>query len=151
MAKKDSLMGEVISINISKEKGEVKKPVGKAEFIEDFGIRGDAHGGSAIKQVSLLPQEVIQKFEMKAGVDLAPGAFAENIVTKDINFGQLELGSRLQIGQKVLLEISQFGKKCPEGCAIKELTGECVMPTKGVFARVIRGGKVTDGDPIIFL
>lgn len=142
------MKGQVISINISTRKGEVKKPVPKAKFIEDFGIQGDAHGGASIKQVSLLAQEVINQFEEKAGVELEPGAFAENLTLEGIDLARLELGCCLRLGGGILLEISQFGKKCHEDCAIKELTGECIMPTKGVFAKVLRGGILKKGDQI---
>ncbi len=148
MEEKNSMKGQVISINISTKKGEVKKPVPEAKFIEDFGIQRDAHGGASVKQVSLLAQEVINQFEEKAGVEVTPGAFAENLTVEGIDLAQLKVGSCLRLGEEILLNISQFGKKCHEDCAIKELTGECIMPTKGVFAKVLRGGQAKKGDRI---
>jgi cyclic pyranopterin phosphate synthase len=48
----------------------------------------------------------------------------------------------------VVLEVSQIGKTCHSGCAIFKAVGACIMPKEGVFARVIRGGKIGDGDPV---
>ena len=62
-----------------------------------------------------------------------------------IDLASLPVGTRLRIGDAVL-EISQIGKECHTGCAIREKTGECVMPKRGVFARVLKGGEITDED-----
>ena len=44
---------------------------------------------------------------------------------------------------EVELEITQIGKVCHKGCAIMEQVGECVMPTKGIFTRVTKGGEIS--------
>jgi MOSC domain-containing protein YiiM len=61
----------------------------------------------------------------------------------------LKLGDRLEIGE-VILEISKIGKECHSGCEIKKQAGFCVMPTDGVFARVIKDGEIRIGDEISF-
>jgi MOSC domain-containing protein YiiM len=58
------------------------------------------------------------------------------------------VGTRLRVGGEVVLEITQIGKECHERCAIFHQVGTCVMPTEGVFARVVRGGAVSAGDSI---
>jgi MOSC domain-containing protein YiiM len=94
--------------------------------------------------VSLLADEDIET--MRAKLDtIAPGDFAENITTRGIDLAALPVGTRLMIGEAVL-EISQIGKQCHSGCAIREKTGDCVMPRKGVFAVVVEGGEITDED-----
>lgn len=45
-----------------------------------------------------------------------------------------------------VLELTQIGKQCHSDCAIRQRMGDCIMPREGVFARVIRGGKVRKGD-----
>jgi MOSC domain-containing protein YiiM len=135
---------EILSLNISKEKGMPKSPVPRLVFVVDHGIEGDAHAGMGIRQVSLLADEDIET--MRAKLDtIAPGDFAENITTRGIDLASLPLGTRLTIGE-VVLEISQIGKQCHSGCAIREKTGDCVMPRKGVFAVVVEGGEITDED-----
>jgi MOSC domain-containing protein YiiM len=135
---------EILALNISKEKGMPKSPVPRLVFVVDHGIEGDAHAGPGIRQVSLLADEDIET--MRAKLDtIAPGDFAENITTRGIDLAALPVGTRLMIGEAVL-EISQIGKQCHSGCAIREKTGDCVMPRKGVFAVVVEGGEITDED-----
>jgi len=142
-------MAEVLAINISDRTGVVKHPVKEAMFAEG-GIVGDAHFGlDRIRQVSLLAIESVNK--MKAlGLELDHGAFAENITTEGIDLKSLPIGTRLKIGDTIQ-EVSQIGKECHHGCAIKQQTGTCVMPTEGIFTVVIQGGLVFPGDPIEIL
>ncbi len=139
-------MAEVLAINISDKTGVIKHPVKEAVFING-GIAGDAHCGlSEIKQVSLLADESVDKMRAM-GLDLGPGVFAENITTRGIELNTLPIGTRLKIGETIQ-EVSQIGKTCHHGCAIKQKTGTCVMPTEGIFTMVIRGGTVRTGDKI---
>lgn len=141
------MKGKVISVNISKEKGQKKTSVGKVWIEEDFGLRDDAHAGEGLRQVSLLAQESIEKMRAK-GLEVKPGDFAENITTEGIDLTCLPLGTRLAIGEEVLVELTQLGKVCHDPCAIFYQVGECVMPTEGVFARVLKSGRVKVGDQI---
>jgi molybdopterin adenylyltransferase len=135
---------EIISLNISKEKGTPKSPVPRLVLVAGFGIEGDAHAGSGKRQVSLLADEDIDTMRANLGT-LAPGDFAENITTRGIDLASLPVGTRLTIRDAVL-EISQIGKECHSGCAIREKTGDCVMPRRGVFAVVVEGGEITGED-----
>ena len=139
--------GIVVSINISERKGERKKPVGMARITME-GIEGDAHAGKWHRQISLLAEESIEKMREK-GMKISYGDFAENITTKGINLAELEVGQRLKIGNEVIIEVTQIGKKCHDDCEIKRLTGECVMPKEGIFARVIEEGIIKEGDKIV--
>lgn len=80
-----------------------------------------------------------------------PGIFAENLLIKGLNLGSLRVGIRLKVGESVVLEVTQIGKECHQGCAIREQVGDCVMPREGVFARVVEGGRVKKGDEIFIL
>ena len=59
----------------------------------------------------------------------------------------LPVGTKLQIGEAEG-EVTQIGKECHHGCAIRELAGDCVMPREGIFIRVNKPGKVRPGDEI---
>lgn len=143
-------MAKVLSINTSEKKGVIKNSVGEANFLEGKGIEGDAHCGlDDIKQVSLLANESVNKMRAM-GLELIAGAFAENITTEGIELKTLPIGTRLQIGDTIQ-EVSRIGKECHTGCAIKQQTGTCVMPTEGIFTKVIKGGIVKPGDEIIFI
>ncbi|MBI4007609.1 MAG: hypothetical protein HY354_03835, partial [Planctomycetes bacterium] len=54
----------------------------------------------------------------------------------------------LQIGDEVVLEVTQLGKVCHDRCAIYYQAGDCVMPREGIFAKVIKGGWIEKGDEI---
>lgn len=143
-------MAKVIAINISEKKGVVKHPVEEAVFLVGQGIKNDAHcGQDDIRQVSLLADESVDKMRAM-GLELSAGVFAENITTQGIELKTLPIGTKLKIGN-TLQEVSKIGKECHNGCAIKEQTGTCVMPTEGIFTKVIEGGTVRPGDEIIIL
>ena len=138
---------QVVAVCTSKEKGERKIDVGQAELQEDFGLVGDAHGGDWHRQVSLLAIESIDKMRA-AGLDVGPGDFAENLTTQGVKLYTLPVGTRLRVGDSVLLEMTQIGKECHDRCAIYHQAGDCVMPKEGVFATVINGGSVKTGDSL---
>ena len=141
------MSGKVVAINISEKKGTPKKTIPEGKLIEDFGFEGDAHAGKWHRQVSLLGVESIEKAKLGPTNGLCHGVFAENITTEGITLYTLPVGTKLRVGE-CLLEISQIGKECHEGCAVSKLVGQCVMPREGVFAVVLRGGKVRAGDGI---
>lgn len=139
-------MAKVISINKSETKGVIKTSQEEGVFIEDFGLEGDAHAGKWHRQVSLLAEESIDKMR-KALPDLKDGDFAENITTEGIVLYDLPVGTRLKIGDTIQ-EVTQIGKECHKGCAIKQKVGQCIMPNEGIFTVVIKGGLVRVGDEI---
>ncbi|MBQ6873100.1 MAG: MOSC domain-containing protein [Clostridia bacterium] len=143
-------MAKVISINISEKKGTPKVKINPGVLIEDFGFENDAHAGKWHRQVSLLAMESIEKSKGLPTDGLCHGVFAENITTEGIELYTIPVGTKLQIGECVI-EITQIGKECHDGCAIKKLVGQCVMPREGIFARVITGGKVFEGDEITII
>lgn len=141
-------MGKIKAICISRKKGIVKKSVQSAQFKIGHGIVGDAHAGNWHRQISLLMKESIDEMRLKIP-NLADGAFAENIVTEGLNLKTVNIGDTLQIGEDILLEITQIGKKCHTACAIRTLSGDCIMPNEGIFCKVVSGGAVKVGSPII--
>lgn len=141
-------MAKVIAVCTSKDKGVRKENVGKGILKEEFGLVGDAHADCTThRQVSLLAMESIDKMR-RLGFKVGPGDFAENLTCEGIDLLALPVGTRLSVGDKVLLEISQIGKECHSGCAIFRQTGKCIMPKEGIFARVIHGGAVSTGDVV---
>ncbi len=138
--------GKVVAVCISEKKGTVKHPVEYIELKIDHGIIGDAHAGNWHRQVSLLADESVEKMRKKLP-DIPIGAFAENILTKGIEVCRLPIGTILEIGE-VTLEVTQIGKECHMGCAIRQQVGDCVMPREGMFAIVHKEGIIRPGDEI---
>ena len=139
-------MAVIRAICISDQKGTQKYRIPEGNFAEDHGIEGDAHAGKWHRQVSLLSAEKIEAFREK-GVQVEYGAFGENLVVEGCDLRSLPVGTRFAIGN-VLLEMTQIGKECHDHCAIYNVTGDCIMPREGVFAKVLRGGRVREGDTL---
>lgn len=166
---------EIVSLNLSDRTGIRKKPVDRASLVAGSGMAGDAHAfvegvrGLENRQVSLLAVEEIEAASAtiatkasclgyasaddgaavpasasKAPTVLVPGDFAENVTTRGLALHELPLGTRIEVGE-VILEVSKIGKECHAACEIRRLVGDCVMPRKGIFVRVIRGGEVSRG------
>lgn len=137
-------MGKVIAICTSPARGTQKHQVPAARFTVEWGIEGDAHGGNWHRQVSLLSADKIAAFNAR-GANVQPGAFGENLVVEGFDFRALPVGTLLRCGD-VLLEMTQIGKECHSHCEIYKRMGECIMPTQGVFARVLEPGEIRVGD-----
>lgn len=140
-------MATVVAVCTSPKKGMRKKNVGQGLMIPDFGLENDAHAANWHRQVSLLALESIQKMRDR-GLDVNPGDFAENITTEGIELVSLPIGTKLQIGDQAVGEVSQIGKECHTRCAIYYQAGDCVMPKEGIFIKVITGGPVKVGDQV---
>jgi MOSC domain-containing protein YiiM len=142
------MIGKIVSVNISENKGMRKIPVNEARVIAGHGIEGDAHAsGKWHRQVSLLAIESINKMQ-RMGLDVGPGDFAENITTEGIDLMSMPVGTKTTIGNSVETEITQTGKQCHTRCEIFRQAGDCVMPKEGIFVRILRGGTLRKGDPI---
>lgn len=143
------MTGRIVAISVSEEKGTQKQNVPEALILKDYGIEGDAHAGNWHRQVSLLAWESIEKMRAR-GLEVGPGDFAENITTEGLNLLDLPLGTRLLLGkeEQIEVEVTQIGKVCHGRCAVYYLAGDCVMPREGIFVRVLKGGRLTVGEPI---
>ncbi len=131
----------IVSLNISVKKGTPKTPVEKIVLKENHGIVGDAHAGDWHRQVSLLAMEDVEWMQEKMET-IKPGDFAENITTRGIELASLPIGTKLTIGETEL-EVTQIGKECHSGCAIFQKVGDCIMPRRGIFTKVLHGGEIT--------
>ena len=140
-------MARVLSVNISEKKGTIKTPVAEIQLKLRHGIVGDAHAGDWHRQISLLADESVDTMHEVCPIELDAGVFAENINTRGIELKTLPVGTHLRVGETEL-EVTQIGKQCHNDCQIKRTAGKCVMPTEGIFAIVIKEGRVKAGDEI---
>lgn len=143
-------MAKVIAVNISEKKGVPKEPIEKGYFEVNHGLVGDAHAGNWHRQVSLLGTESIDKVKAMGMKGLCIGRFAENLTTEGIILYELPVGTTLSIGETIM-EVTQIGKECHDGCEIRKLVGDCVMPREGIFTKVITPGWIKPGDEIAVL
>ncbi len=140
-------MGKVMAVCTSEKKGTQKQNVNEANFIVDHGIENDAHAANWHRQVSLLSADRIAEFNTK-GANVFDGAFGENLIVSGIDFKSLPIGTKFTC-KNVILELTQIGKECHTKCQIYHKMGECIMPTEGVFAKVLQGGKIAVGDELV--
>ncbi|MEI7723861.1 MAG: molybdenum cofactor synthesis domain-containing protein [Bacteroidota bacterium] len=135
---------KIVSVNVSEEKGTIKKPVDQIQLTHN-GVLGDAHAGHWNRQVSLLGTESIIKFEGEAGRKVTPGEFAENLTTTGMDLWTAHPLDRFTCGD-IELEVTQIGKECHgTSCAIFKEVGNCVMPKEGIFCRVLSPGILKAG------
>lgn len=142
-------MGKVIAVCISKKKGTQKINIHTGKFIADFGIENDAHAGNWHRQVSLISKEKIEEFKAR-GADVEDGAFGENLIVEGFDFKNLPVGTKFQCNN-VILEMTQIGKECHSHCQIYQKVGDCIMPREGVFAVVLNGGMISEGDEMVMI
>ena len=150
-------MGVIIAVCASQKRMDPKRDVGDGYLREGYGLVGDAHAGLSEREVSLLAWESIERLNLalsqaegkEHGVEAGPGDFAENLTTQGIDLVSLPLGARLRIGEAVL-EVVQIGKP-PHVAHTYNFQGLSILPTEGIFCRVIEGGRVRKGDEIAVL
>lgn len=142
--------GEVVAVCTSDRRGIKKTPVEEVVVRENYGIEGDSHAsGEYHRQVCLLAEESIAKMTAQ-GYDVGPGSFAENITTRGLDLISIPIGTKMKLGE-MLIEVTQIGKECHDGCAVYKEIGACIARTEAIFGRVLEGGKVKAGDAIEML
>jgi len=139
-------MSSIIAVCASQKRLDPKRDVGEGYLREGYGLEGDAHAGLSEREVSLLAWESIERLSKEHGVDAGPGDFAENLTTQGIDLVSLPLGTRLRTGE-AMLEVVQIGKP-PHVAHTYNFQGLSILPTEGIFCRVIEGGRVRKGDEI---
>lgn len=137
-------MGTLVSINLSEKRGTIKTPAAEGVLLENVGLKGDAHADGSVRQLSLLAKESADLMRGKDLPEIPFGIFAENLTTEGIELHSLPVGTKLLVGP-CLLEVTQIGKECKSECEIRKKVGRCVMPSRGIFCRVLRGGALRPG------
>lgn len=142
--------GTISATNISAKKGTLKSNVQKITLYER-GVTGDAHATLGHRQVSLLSKEKIDEFVAKTGKKMNYGEFGENLTVSGIDLGKSAILDTLKINDAIL-EVTQVGKECHgDVCEIFRQVGKCIMPTEGIFCRVVRPDTISVGDVIEYL
>jgi MOSC domain-containing protein YiiM len=139
--------GRIVAISICKERGQLKKEVAEAEVIENLGIKGDGHAGDWGRQVTCLNWASLQKSNQEHKLNMGPGDFAENILIDGLDFPKIKTADRIKLGNSVVLEVSQIGKE-DHPSVVTRTFGVSLLPSEGLFCRVIAGGTIKKGDPV---
>jgi MOSC domain-containing protein YiiM/ribosomal protein S18 acetylase RimI-like enzyme len=149
--------GRVLHVNLSPG-GVPKLPVAEARVGRD-GLDGDAHDHDAVhggphRAVCLFASEAIERVRADGHAGVGPGSVGENLTTQGIELALLAVGTRLAIGDEVVLEISGPANPCDviKGAFAAGKSGRISIllhPSDSrMYARAEREGVVRPGDPI---
>jgi len=151
-----STEGRVLHVNVSA--GGVPKLAVPEAWVGRLGLAGDGHDhdhvhGGPHRAVALFAIEAIERVRADGHI-IGPGAVGENLTTSGIELSLLPVGTRLTIGEDVVLELSAPDGPCD---VIKHIfiggkSGRIsilVHPGDSrMYARVLAEGRVRTGDPI---
>ncbi len=140
-------------------------------LIEGVGVEGDAHAGKTIKhlylskkdpsrpnlrQVHLIQTELFDEL-LEKGFTVKAGELGENINTRGIDLLNLPTGTRLSIGESVVIELTALRNPCVQintfqkgllrAVIGRNEDGKVIRKT-GVMGIVITGGKIVPEDSI---
>ena len=131
---------------------EKKKPaISEKELIlkEDFGIEGDHHADGGERQISLV---TVSEKEWMAQQEIKGFCFKkykENVLLDEFSLADCKEGDLLVCGDAVL-EFTSSIKSChPELCRLAE-SGKCILAGSSRFAKVVRGGIIKEGMPVLW-
>lgn len=119
--------------------------VGEIEAVANRGFAGCAHAQpGGLRQILLMEGETLE--EMK----LQPGEVKENITTRGLDVLGLRPGQRLRIGE-AQVEITVPCEPCKRMEEIRAGLKKGLRGRRGMLCRVVDGGRIRVGDPIVAL
>lgn len=142
---------KVLAICTSKERGTIKHPQKEAILKKNWGILGDAHADKWEKQVTILSEKSIEKFNKSFNINIEYGESAENLIVRGIDPKNIPVGNRLEIGDKALLELTKIGKEVTDDCPNYDKYQCCPTAEEGLFFKVLKSGKIKVDDKVKIL
>jgi hypothetical protein len=166
-----NLLGTVVAVNRSATHTLQKPSEPAITLLAGLGVMGDAHLGTTVqhlsrvakdptkpnlRQVHLIHAELHAEFTAK-GMPVLPGEMGENVTTAGINLLGLPRGTRLQLGDVAVIEVTGLRNPCRQLNNIQPGLLEAVLDhdaegnvirKAGIMAIVLQGGVVRQGDPI---
>jgi len=151
------MQGTVEAIFIVAAGGQPMEAVAEAVALEGCGLRGDRYcnrtgywTGVDECQVTLIQGEHLDEIFRLTGIHVHNGEHRRNIVTRGIQLEQLR-GRRFQVGEAIL----EYDRPRPPCSYVESITEpgmtRALMGRGGICARVVRGGTIRVGDPIVAL
>jgi MOSC domain-containing protein YiiM len=134
----------VVSVQLCPGHREPMTIVPQALAIANYGLQGDRHAREDHhRQVLLIEAETLDALE------LAPGDVKENITTSGIRLADLRPGQEMRIGTEVVLEITGSCGPCQRMDEIRPGLQSALEGRRGMNSRVLTGGTISPGDPIV--
>jgi MOSC domain-containing protein YiiM len=127
--------------------------------VDELGIEGDKHRdaehhGGAERALCLFSLELIEALRAE-GHPIQPGAVGENLTTSGLDFALLSPGDRFRLGSEVIIELTRPTIPCQNiSDAFQDARFVRISPKVNpgwsrFYARVLRGGEIRPGDPIL--
>ncbi|HET6874837.1 MAG TPA: MOSC domain-containing protein [Acidimicrobiales bacterium] len=166
------MAGLVVSVHRSATHTMSKFDEGGITLVAGLGVEGDAHAGATVKhrsrvrrdptqpnlrQVHLIHAELHDELRAE-GFDVRPGQMGENVTTRGVDLLGLPTGSRLQLGDEAIVELTGLRNPCSQldglipglMAAVLDRDEEGRLIRKaGVMAVVVVGGTVRRGDDVV--
>ena len=149
-------MPHIFQINVS-QGSKPKLPI-HDDLVTITGLASDKqsnkekHGGPE-RALCLFSLEKIIEIQ-KAGIAVFPGAMGENITFAELDLGKLKIGDKLQLGEKVVIEVSKVTGPCKNISKFytentdHNIDEETFRSWSRLYARVIIEGIVHIGDKV---
>jgi MOSC domain-containing protein YiiM len=135
------MQGSVVRLFLKPGHGLPMREVQSVSAIAGQGLEGDASFGRSRRQVLLVDQATLEEFE------LSPGQTRENIVLGGLALDGVSPGTRLIVGDVVLV-VTSDATPCSFMDAIRPGLREAIRGRRGLLARVERGGVIHLSDPV---
>jgi MOSC domain-containing protein YiiM len=133
----------IVALHLSKASRVPLEPVDRAIALEGHGLLGDRHAkANSRRSVLLVEQEVLDE------LGLAPGAVREQVTVRGLDLNRLVFGSRLRVGEAIL-EVAGPCAPCERMDELGPGLKDTLQGRRGRFVRVVRGGTLSVGDPIV--
>ncbi len=165
------IVGRVTAVSRSAEHSLVKPGREEIRLLQGLGVEGDAHLGETVKhrsrvardptapnlrQVHLIHAELHDELRA-AGFTVSAGQMGENITTRGVDLLALPTGTRLQLGEAAVVEVTGLRNPCAQLDRLqpglmaavlgRDEQGNLIRKA-GVMGIVLAGGEVRPGDPI---
>ena len=165
------MAGVVVAVCRSPAHTMSKPAAGTIRLVEGLGVEGDAHNGVTVKhrsrvakdpsvpnlrQVHLMHAELFDELRA-AGFAVTPGIMGENVTTRGVDLLGLSTGALLHLGRQAVVEVTGLRNPCRQlnglqpglmnATLARDDDGNLVRKA-GIMGIVLKGGEVTDGDPI---
>ena len=165
------MTGSVVAVSVSASHTFSKTPQSGIRLLEGLGVEGDAHAGATVKhrsrvardpsqpnlrQVHLIHSELLAELNA-AGFNVNPGDLGENITTAGIDLLSLPKGTRLRLGDDVIVEVTGLRNPCAQidrfqdgllKAVLDKADDGSVIRKSGIMGIVVAGGMVEPGDPV---
>ena len=143
---------------ISVSAGGVPKLAVPAARVTELGLEGDAHRdmehhGGPERALCLFALEHIRALQAE-GHTVSPGAIGENLTVEGLDWERVTPGSRLELGDTVVIEITRYTSPCfniQKNFVAGDISRVSQKRHPGwsrVYARVLKTGAIKQGDPI---